>query len=282
MRGYGLSEKYKSGRPMLLTILTPTLNCAPTIGATLQSIIELEQKFPAQIQHLIGDGGSRDQTMKILEHHANQYPWIKCHALPGKNIPATLNFLLPLVKGQYVLVLNGDDHVVLDGMEKMLRRLVGSSIRGILCGFVSIESESGMRLGERRVKTDALESYMSVNHPAMLASADVFSVTGLYDEATPTAYDYIWTWTAFRKGIAFEVEPVIAAHVRLGGISQTRANRAAREILYCKIHAGCYLRPLRNHVLFHLKATIRRLSPLSVLQPIRDAYRRRTHSIDHY
>lgn len=267
---------------MLLTVLTPTLNCASTLGAMLRSVVELEQQFPSKIQHLIGDGGSSDTTLAIIKHFASEHPFIECYALPGKNIPATLNNLVQLARGQYVLVLNGDDFIIPAAMASMLRRLIEKPLSGVLCSYVTIESGLGERLGERLANVAACDSYMSINHPGMLAHRQLFFDVGPYCERTPTAYDYVWTWSAYRKGVDFTVEPVVSAHVRLGGISQTRAHRAAMEILRYKINAGCFVKPLWNFSMFYLKQMLSHLFPSAILRQMKTIYRQRSHSVDRY
>ena len=45
---------------MLLTILTPTLDCAATLAEALASAVALERLLPGEVQHLVTDAGSRD------------------------------------------------------------------------------------------------------------------------------------------------------------------------------------------------------------------------------
>lgn len=51
---------------MKITIITPTLNCEKTILDTLDSVSCQTYK---NIEHLIIDGGSQDETLNILKNY---------------------------------------------------------------------------------------------------------------------------------------------------------------------------------------------------------------------
>ena len=54
---------------MKITIITPTLNNERTILDTLDSV---SGQTYQNIEHLIIDGGSKDQTLKIIEKYNNK------------------------------------------------------------------------------------------------------------------------------------------------------------------------------------------------------------------
>lgn len=266
---------------MLLSVLTPTLNCARTLADTIDSVSALHQEFPGQIQHLIGDAGSTDGTAKIIARHVARNEWASSYHLPSLNIPATLNSLLASCQGRWVAVLNGDDEFEVANMAAVLRDTpIGPP--SIICGQVAVLSEHGDFLGSRDCIPDKLDSFMSVNHPSMLVDRRAFEVVGSFDPGTPVAYDYAWTWLAHRSGIPFLRHPVILATARLGGISQTRANQSAREILRFKIAAGSIYRAIGNHLVFQAKSWIRRLLPAGAANALVRKYRGLKGTIEHY
>jgi glycosyltransferase involved in cell wall biosynthesis len=88
------------------TVLTASLNSNSTIRKTLTSV--LEQSF-GNLEHIVIDGGSSDQTVDILREYEQRYNvrWI---SEPDSGIPSALNKGLRLAKGKYILVLQADDH----------------------------------------------------------------------------------------------------------------------------------------------------------------------------
>ena len=267
---------------MLLTVLTPTLNCGKTLNETLRSVEMLHALFPNAIQHLIGDGGSTDDSVDILAEYTRANCWAKVQTLCGLNIPETLNILLREAKGQWVTVLNGDDYYDNLGMLGILKSIDISAPPFILCGHVGVQSIDGIQLGVRGCNLENLSHFMSVNHPAMLVDSRVFNLIGVYDSNVPSAYDYIWTWDAYRAKIPFEVVNTVLAHARLGGISQNRADRAAKEILEAKITRGCILPAWRNFVVYKAKKTFRTMLPVKFVKTFTAYYRKATSSIDAY
>ena len=90
------------------TILTATLNMGATIRKTLESI--RNQKFQS-FEHIVIDGGSQDETLKILEEYKNTYA-INWLSEPDDGIADALNKGLHMARGRYVLVIQADDQLL--------------------------------------------------------------------------------------------------------------------------------------------------------------------------
>ncbi len=61
----------------LVTVITPCLNAAATIGDTLASVAAAREDPPPHgrdLDHLILDGGSRDATPELVASHAATHP----------------------------------------------------------------------------------------------------------------------------------------------------------------------------------------------------------------
>ncbi len=74
----------------LVTIVTPSFNQGPFIRATIESV--LSQDYP-QIEYIIMDGGSTDETASVVKDYASRVTWIserdrgQSHAI-NKGFPA--------------------------------------------------------------------------------------------------------------------------------------------------------------------------------------------------
>lgn len=266
---------------MLLSILTPTYNCVATLPQTLESVRALQRAFPGQIQHLIGDAGSTDGSLALLQQHVAITEAAALHVLTGMNIPTTLNVLLVHATGRWIAVLNGDDYFEVAALTTLLRS-TRANTAAILCGQVSVWSADGEYRGFRDCRIDQLDRYMSVNHPALLVPRQLFDTIGRFDANAPTAYDYLWVWRAFRAQVVFQKVPTIFAAARLGGISQSRAYQAAKEVLQLKMKAGATAAALRNHAMFLLKSGVRKLLPQRIIYLMTNGYRKVKGSIEHY
>lgn len=88
---------------MKFTIVTPTFNSAATLRDTLESI--RIQDYP-NVEHIIIDGGSKDDTLKI----AADFPHVsKIISEPDEGLYDAMNKGVKLAAGEVVVVLNSDD-----------------------------------------------------------------------------------------------------------------------------------------------------------------------------
>ncbi|MCW5921759.1 MAG: glycosyltransferase [Saprospiraceae bacterium] len=88
---------------MKLSIVTPAFNSAATIRDTLESIEK--QDFP-NLEHIIVDGGSTDDTLKI----AAEFPRVsKIISEPDRGLYDAMNKGVSMATGEVVVVLNSDD-----------------------------------------------------------------------------------------------------------------------------------------------------------------------------
>jgi glycosyltransferase involved in cell wall biosynthesis len=85
-----------------LSIVTPCLNRAATIGAAIDSV--LAQGHPS-FEHIIVDGGSTDGTAEVLERH----PHLVVIREPDRNLYDALNKGLRAARGDIIGLLNSDD-----------------------------------------------------------------------------------------------------------------------------------------------------------------------------
>ena len=99
--------------PARLSIVTPTLNCAGFIRATLESVRPLVGQGA---EHVVVDSGSTDGTVElchlagalVIEH-------------PRGNMYAAINAGVRHSRGDWVTYINGDDLLYADAIEAMLK-----------------------------------------------------------------------------------------------------------------------------------------------------------------
>lgn len=87
------------------TIITASLNQGLFIQRTLTSV--RNQSFN-NLEHIVIDGGSTDNTLEILKAFKNTYP-LTFFSEPDQGIADALNKGLRLARGNYILVLQADD-----------------------------------------------------------------------------------------------------------------------------------------------------------------------------
>ncbi len=97
-------------RKRLISVAVITYNQEKTIAQTLDSIIEQEGNFDLEI--VIGDDCSADNTIVICKEYRDRYPDIIKLFLQKENQGVTRNFIdtICLCKGEYIGICAGDDY----------------------------------------------------------------------------------------------------------------------------------------------------------------------------
>lgn len=97
-----------------LTLITPCLNAAATIGDTLDSVVALGSRLSSRgltVEHLIVDGGSDDGTLQLIEAYQGQGACCSLiKSVNGGPYPA-MNAGLANARGIYSHILNADDMI---------------------------------------------------------------------------------------------------------------------------------------------------------------------------
>lgn len=101
---------FRKGRNMLISIVVMTYNHGKYIRQALDSILMQKRTFDIEI--LIGDDCSADDTPQIIAEYARNYPNIIKAVLRKHNLGATKNSykLFRAAKGDYIAILEGDDY----------------------------------------------------------------------------------------------------------------------------------------------------------------------------
>jgi len=91
------------------TIVTPCLNGAATLREALDSV--REQAYPAEIEHVVVDGGSTDGTLEILEEQQQAAGEARLRYLsePDRGLSDAVNKGIRMARGDVIGWLNADD-----------------------------------------------------------------------------------------------------------------------------------------------------------------------------
>lgn len=102
----------------LLTIAVPTYNGARTIRAMLDILLP---QVDEQVEVLISDNCSTDETPQIIAQYIEKYPTIR-YIRMEKNFGADKNFLQCMLKaqGQFVMLISDDDIITEGAVEKIV------------------------------------------------------------------------------------------------------------------------------------------------------------------
>jgi len=130
------------GTKLLVSIVTPSYNSGRFIEECIKSI--LDQDY-SNIEHIIQDGGSTDQTKRILKKYQKpQYrSRIKIFIEKDNGQSDGLNRAIQKTKGEIILVLNADDMLMSHAITWGVEQLTKYPKVGVIYGDTYIINEDG-------------------------------------------------------------------------------------------------------------------------------------------
>lgn len=138
-------------RNKLLTIVIPTYNMELYLNRCLDSLVLLANKeMFKMLQVLVINDGSKDNSLGIAKKYEEKYPTIfTVIDKENGNYGSCVNKGLELAKGKYFRILDADDWVVTDQLEKFILQLEKVEADLVLTNY-SFVSQNGKQLVSMR------------------------------------------------------------------------------------------------------------------------------------
>lgn len=172
-----------------VSVIVPAYNAARWIGRTLHNVL---QQTHRDIEVLVVDDGSRDDTARIVEQHARADGRIRLLTQANAGVSAARNLGLRQAAGAYVAPLDADDLWHPTKLEKQLTCLAAqpAGVGVAYCHFAVIDGEDRVVLPRRIYHTPTGHVYPQLmvanivgNASAPLIRRGVLDEAGMYDEA---------------------------------------------------------------------------------------------------
>ena len=212
-----------------ITYVTITYNAAKVLQRTLDSV--LQQDYP-NIEHLIIDGASTDDTLKIVDDYiarsnaAENGHQIQVSSEPDKGIYDAMNKGLRSMTGDYVCYLNAGDFLPTTDTASRIAQQVEASgnTPAVLYGDTDIVDGEGRFLHHRRLAPPenltwkSFRQGMLVCHQAFYARTD-FAIATPYDMQYRYSADVDWCIRVM-KAAANENVPMLNLHMVVANYTQ--------------------------------------------------------------
>lgn len=231
---------------MKVSIITATYNSASTIRDTLESVAY--QSYP-NIEHIIVDGASKDNTLKIVE----EYPSVaKIISEKDKGIYDAMNKGIRAATGDIVGILNSDDfypspdiiqRVVTEFQEKKVDTTIGDIL------FVSPSNTKKIvrYYSAKKWKPSRFVKGYMPPHPSFFVYKKYYDKLGLYQIDYKIAADYeLLIRFLGTNGLSYSYIPEAIVHMREGGVSN--ASVKSRLILNKEIVRACRENKLKTNM----------------------------------
>ena len=182
------------------TIITCTYNAASVLQPTLDSI--REQTW-GQIEHLIIDGASKDNTLALAEAYRQRSEVeetehdIRIVSEPDHGLYDAMNKGLRLATGDYVVFLNAGDSLpgenTLETISNDVNERSDGKLPAVLYGDTNIVDENGTVLHPRRLAPPDHLSWRSFRHGMLVCHQAFYART---DIAKAEPYDLRYRFSA--------------------------------------------------------------------------------------
>lgn len=172
-----------------VTIITVSFNSAQTIGDTLKSIAS--QSYP-NIEHIIVDGGSTDQTMDIVAN----FPHVsKSISETDEGIYFAMNKGLAIASGEIIGILNADDLYAHDEViSKVVKKFNDPAVDATYADLVFVDKLDTSKVF-RKWKSGIFNRSAMYNgwmppHPTFFVRKSIYEKFGLFNTNLRSAADY--------------------------------------------------------------------------------------------
>jgi len=172
----------------LVSVITPTFNRADFLEETMLSI--LSQNYP-NIEYIVLDDGSTDNTPQILSKYSNQIVW-ETHTNIGET--GTVNKGYRMAKGKYIGIVNSDDLLMPGAIQAVVEEFSANpDLLVVYPGWIYID-ENSIQLSEEFVPeydyTDVVRKHWCVVGPGAFINRRALTLTHLRDEEIKYVADF--------------------------------------------------------------------------------------------
>lgn len=241
---------------MTISIITTTFNSAGTVKDTLECI---SQQTHSNIEHIIIDGLSKDNTLDIVK----SFPHVKTIiSEKDKGIYDAMNKGLSIASGEVIGILNSDDVYVDKNVLAKVADIFASKNVDVCYADLQYVHQQDLGKVVRTWKSGKFRPRSFYRgwmppHPTVFVRRNVYDKVGTFNLALKSAADYELMLRIFVKN-HFQIQylPEIIVKMRAGGMSNAsffhriRANKEDREAwringLQPRFYT-LYLKPIRK------------------------------------
>jgi glycosyltransferase involved in cell wall biosynthesis len=209
---------------MRLSIITPVYNAEKTIERTLLSVIQ--QLRQADLEYIVVDGGSQDQTLEIIQKYARHIDVLISEKDDG--VYDAMNKGIRQSSGEIIGIINSDDWYndnAFSAVEKAFEEHPDTSILySPIDNYFDGEYLSTFLPGD----LDRLPFKFTINHPSCFVRRSVYDQIGLFNLIYRIAADYDLMLRAYQAGLSFHAVDFPLVSYSLNGMSGRPMNKFAQ------------------------------------------------------
>jgi glycosyltransferase involved in cell wall biosynthesis len=179
---------------MKISVITPSFNQAKYLEQTIKSVVTQSHK---DIEYLIFDAGSTDDSVDIIKKYAKKYPKIiKWQSKKDKGQVDALNKGLAMAAGDIIAYINSDDYYLPEAFNKIVTAFKENSNTQWLVGNCQVTAKNLSWTFKLKHLVPIHKSkswlYLSnwINQPTVFLKKDLVNKVGKFNPEYNYAFDY--------------------------------------------------------------------------------------------
>lgn len=178
---------------MKISIVTATWNSGATVRDTMESV--LRQTY-TEIEHIIVDGGSKDNTMDIVRELEPRYGGrLRYISEPDKGIYDAMNKGIAMASGDVIGILNSDDFFSADDIVAKLAAELEDSETDAVYGDIHFVDDADLTKCVRYYSSRTFKPWMmklgfQPAHPSFYCRKSIYDRHGSFDISFRVAADF--------------------------------------------------------------------------------------------
>lgn len=202
-----------------VSIITVTYNSQNTLQRTIDSV---KQQDYDNIEHIIVDGSSIDNTLSIIKHNKSVEKYI---SEPDKGIYQAINKGIRMATGDIIGILNSDDvlatHDIITKIVDFLNENEADVVYGNLLYVSADKLHKSIRYWKSNVFNPGCLKYgWMAPHPTIYCKRSVYEKYGLYNEDLQISSDYDFILRVFSQNeLKKSYLPIVMIKMSWGGKS---------------------------------------------------------------
>ena len=128
-----------SNEEILVSVIIPAYNAEQYVGFCLDTVIAQTHK---NLEIIVVDDGSTDNTGKICDEYANKDSRIKVIHQENKGLSSARNAALNIMTGEYIAFIDSDDFISKDCIEKLLNLCIENNSQIAACHAFDVKQRT--------------------------------------------------------------------------------------------------------------------------------------------
>ena len=210
---------------MRISIITATLNSADTIASAITSV---NSQCYGDIEHVFIDGGSSDDTLRIIDNLSTRKKIIRSE--PDAGIYDALNKGIAVASGDIIAFLHSDDfYPQTDIISSIMSTFDANKLSVVYGNAIYVKRDNIKKISRYwrggKFGSNALKLGWTPCHPAIFVRSKVYKELGTFSLDFSISADYLFLLKLFERygNDCYFIDRTVVS-MRVGGVSTKLAN----------------------------------------------------------